>query len=74
MLRLLVPGVPHLLRQKWAAIKGVLTGDSHVKPFRNQTFRLGIDDETQIAATLEEVSRMYGNVHIGSYPVRARAA
>ncbi len=65
--------MPYLLQQKWGAIKGFLTGSSRVKPFRNQTFRLAIGDETQIVSALEEVSKAFGSdVHIGSYPVSSR--
>eukprot|EP00955_Chlamydomonas_euryale_P100496 365289-Chlamydomonas_euryale.AAC.11 len=31
-----LPGVPHLLQQKWNAIKGCLTGNMSVRPFCNQ--------------------------------------
>ncbi|KAG1663703.1 hypothetical protein FOA52_013271 [Chlamydomonas sp. UWO 241] len=65
-----LPGVPHLLHQKWGAIKGVLTGRSDVRPFRNQTFRLSIGDEAAIAEVLEAVAHLHSaDVQIGSYPV-----
>ncbi len=70
----LASGVPYLLREKWKAIKGFLTGHFKLKPFTNQTFRLGIDDETIIASMLEEVASCFGNeVSFGSYPVRGEA-
>ena len=65
-------GVPYLLRQKWAAIRGFLSGVYRVKPFRNKTLRLNIDDETKIAAALEAAASAHGkDVSIGSYPVSA---
>ena len=66
-------GVPYLLRQKWAAIRGFLSGVYRVKPFRNKTLRLNIDDETKIAAALEAAASAHGrDVSIGSYPVSVK--
>lgn len=66
----ILPGVPYLLRQKWAAIRGFLTGKFRVKPFLNRTVRINLGDETRIAGTLAEVALAFGNeVTIGSYPV-----
>lgn len=63
-------GVPYLLRQKWAPIRGFLTGAYRVKPFCNKTLRLNIGDETKIAAALEAAASALGrDVNIGSYPV-----
>jgi hypothetical protein len=39
-------------------------------PFHTVLLRLGIDDETRVAATLEEVAAAVGSgVALGSYPV-----
>eukprot|EP00798_Chlamydomonas_sp_ICE-L_P018516 gene18516-25018_t len=64
-----LPGVPHLLRQKWSAIKNILEKEYELAPFRNKVFRLSIADETKIAELLETVQTAYGDVQVGSYPV-----
>lgn len=64
-----LPGVPHLLVQKWAAIKPLLQDDT-VAPFHNATLRLALQDETKIAPALERVASNVGmEVSVGSYPV-----
>ncbi|KAL6762532.1 MoaB/Mog domain-containing protein [Haematococcus lacustris] len=65
-----LPGVPHLLRQKWQALKEVLVKQMPLaRPFHNQVFRLGLWDETLVAAALEKVQAAADGVSIGSYPV-----
>ncbi|KAG2492852.1 hypothetical protein HYH03_009006 [Edaphochlamys debaryana] len=64
-----LPGVPSLLVQKWAALKPRLE-DSALARFRNATLRLSLTDETTIAPALERVASTHGlDVAVGSYPV-----
>lgn len=66
-----LPGVPALLRQKWAAVKAILMAEAEAEPCRNAVLRLSLSDETQIATALEVVVVEFGtDVDIGSYPVQ----
>lgn len=63
-------GVPHLLRQKFMALKTDLLAVEKLPPFHNIALRLAIQDETKIASILEDTSIYAGlEVDIGSYPV-----
>ena len=70
----ILPGVPHLLRQKWGVIRDLLlSGSAGMRPsspFGSCMFRLSLFDETLIAPCLDTLARKYGpGVAIGSYPV-----
>mmetsp|Transcript_21225 Transcript_21225/g.53960 ORF Transcript_21225/g.53960 Transcript_21225/m.53960 type:complete len:533 (-) Transcript_21225:676-2274(-) len=65
-----LPGVPHLMRQKWRAVRAILQATSPAQPFHNQVFRLSEWDETRIAVVLQRVQHEAGSaVAVGSYPV-----
>ncbi|CAG9461140.1 unnamed protein product [Pedinophyceae sp. YPF-701] len=71
---LVLPGVPSLLRKKWATVERVLIksvpGGLPLGRFHNAAVRLRCGDETRVAPTLEDVQRRAGaEVSIGSYPV-----
>ncbi|GAB4821656.1 hypothetical protein N2152v2_008702 [Parachlorella kessleri] len=66
-----LPGIPTLLQKKWQAVREQLLVEAgRQSPFHTVLLRLGINDETRVAATLEEVAAAVGGgVAIGSYPV-----
>ncbi|CAL5230010.1 g13451 [Coccomyxa viridis] len=69
-----LPGVPHLLRKKWLAVKGNLASiKGRLRPFRSVSLRLSTGDETVVAPALKRLSTQFeGSVGIGSYPVEGR--
>uniref|UniRef100_A0A7S3QYH2 FAD synthase n=1 Tax=Dunaliella tertiolecta TaxID=3047 RepID=A0A7S3QYH2_DUNTE len=66
-----LPGVPHLLRQKWQVVKDLLLKARPAEPFLNKIFRLSLYDETKIANALNQVHKENSSsgVNVGSYPV-----
>lgn len=63
--------MPHLLVQKWGALRAHLEADAggRLAPFRNAVFRLSLNDETAIAPALKRVASTHGlGVALGSYP------
>jgi molybdopterin-biosynthesis enzyme MoeA-like protein len=65
-------GVPHLLRQKWAAVSMELQAAVQLAPFRNRVVRLAAEDEAAVAPLLDTLAAEWGGeLAIGSYPVRA---
>lgn len=63
-------GVPHLLQQKWRAVRGELQKHMHLNPFTNRVLWLDIADEASVAPLLERLAEEWGSeVAIGSYPV-----
>lgn len=65
-----LPGVPHLLRQKWKAVRQHLQSHASCAPFRSVALRLAVVDEACVAPLLDDLAAKVGSgVAIGSYPV-----
>eukprot|EP00879_Flechtneria_rotunda_P024852 GHRR01026371.1.p1 GENE.GHRR01026371.1~~GHRR01026371.1.p1 ORF type:complete len:180 (+),score=65.05 GHRR01026371.1:811-1350(+) len=68
-----LPGVPHLLRQKWAAVSAELQAAVQLAPFSNRVIRLAAEDEAAMAPLLDTLAAEWGGeLAIGSYPVNAQ--
>ncbi|KAK9840250.1 hypothetical protein WJX74_006136 [Apatococcus lobatus] len=68
-----LPGIPHLLRQKWKAVQEHLLQQGQPSPFHTHVWRLLLTDETSIAPALGDIARRYaGAVSVGSYPVSSQ--
>lgn len=69
-----LPGVPHLLRQKWKAVRQHLEPRASCAPFRSVALRLDVGDEAAVAPSLDRLAEQVGSgVAIGSYPVDGQA-
>lgn len=69
-----VSGVPHLLRQKWAAVAAELQAAVQLAPFSNRVVRLAAEDEAAVAPLLDTLAAEWGGeLAIGSYPVSCSA-
>eukprot|EP00878_Enallax_costatus_P028716 GHUV01031051.1.p1 GENE.GHUV01031051.1~~GHUV01031051.1.p1 ORF type:complete len:571 (+),score=152.40 GHUV01031051.1:434-2146(+) len=65
-----LPGVPHLLRQKWSAVSAELQAAVQLAPFSNRVVRLAEEDEAAVAPLLDTLAQQWGSeMAIGSYPV-----
>ncbi|KAK9846826.1 hypothetical protein WJX84_007716 [Apatococcus fuscideae] len=68
-----LPGIPHLLQEKWKAVKEKLLQQWQASPFHTRAWRLLLTDETGIAPDLENIATRYaGTVAVGSYPVSSQ--
>jgi molybdopterin-biosynthesis enzyme MoeA-like protein len=73
LLMLMLPGVPYLLRQKWAAVSLELQAAVQLAPFSNRVVRLAAEDEAAVAPLLDTLAAEWGGeLAIGSYPVSFR--
>lgn len=69
----LLPGVPHLLQQKWPAVSAELQAAVQLAPFSNRVVRLLSEDEAAVAPLLDTLAAEWGSeISLGSYPVRMR--
>jgi len=65
-----LPGVPGLVRRKWAPIRALLADVPSLAPFRSLVFRLAAADEALVAPALDALAAAHApRVAIGSYPV-----
>jgi molybdopterin-biosynthesis enzyme MoeA-like protein len=69
----LLPGVPHLLQQKWPAVSAELQAAVQLAPFSNRVVRLLSEDEAAVAPLLDTLAAEWGSeISLGSYPVRLK--
>lgn len=69
-----MPGVPEYLKKKWGAVKkDLLAGQPPLAAFHTLSLRLPIQDETQVAALLENIMQRSTSISVGSYPVSKQA-
>eukprot|EP00775_Hariotina_reticulata_P011537 gene11537-11680_t len=69
-----LPGVPHLLQQKWPAVAAELQAAVQLAPFSNRVVRLLSEDEAAVAPLLDTLAAEWGSeISIGSYPVSGQS-
>jgi len=57
----LLPGVPHLLQQKWPAVSAELQAAVQLAPFSNRVVRLLSEDEAAVAPLLDTLAAEWGS-------------
>jgi FAD synthetase len=71
----ILPGVPALLRRKWAALEAALAAaHGPCAPFHSAALRLALEDETAVAPALAAATEAAGGAAtVGSYPLHPPA-